>query len=492
VFSVDNIIDFQLHPKQADMVKTRFAPSPTGYLHIGGARTALFSWLYARRHGGPFVLRIEDTDLERSTPEAVNAILEGMNWLGLDYDEGPFYQTQRFGRYQEVLRQLLRDGSAYYCYCTREELEALRAEQMARKEKPRYDGRYRDYQGPPRPGVEPVVRFKNPLNGQVVVEDLIRGNIVFQNAELDDLIIARADGSPTYNFCVVVDDMDMNITHVIRGDDHINNTPRQINILKALGATVPHYAHVPMILGPDGQKLSKRHGAASVMEYRDQGYLPEAVLNFLVRLGWSHGDQEIFSLDEMIEFFDLDGCNKAASAINPSKLIWLNKHYLKTLDPVHVARHLSWHIGQLGIDPSEGPALPEVVRAFAERSETLYDMARAASFLYREFESYDAKAASKNLTAAAQVPLQALSNTLAALPEWWAEPIHAAVNRVAEESGLALGKVAQPLRVAVCGTAVSPPIDTTLELLGRRKTLARIERALGFINQHVDRELGKG
>ena len=492
VFSVDNIIDFQLHPKQADMVKTRFAPSPTGYLHIGGARTALFSWLYARRHGGPFVLRIEDTDLERSTPEAVNAILEGMNWLGLDYDEGPFYQTQRFGRYQEVLRQLLRDGSAYYCYCTREELEALRAEQMARKEKPRYDGRYRDYQGPPRPGVEPVVRFKNPLNGQVVVEDLIRGNIVFQNAELDDLIIARADGSPTYNFCVVVDDMDMNITHVIRGDDHINNTPRQINILKALGATVPHYAHVPMILGPDGQKLSKRHGAASVMEYRDQGYLPEAVLNFLVRLGWSHGDQEIFSLDEMIEFFDLDGCNKAASAINPSKLIWLNKHYLKTLDPVHVARHLSWHIGQLGIDPSEGPALPEVVRAFAERSETLYDMARAASFLYREFESYDAKAASKNLTAAAQVPLQALSNTLAALPEWRAGPIHAAVNRVAEESGLALGKVAQPLRVAVCGTAVSPPIDTTLELLGRRKTLARIERALGFINQHVDRELGKG
>ena len=492
VFSVDNIIDFQLHPKQADMVKTRFAPSPTGYLHIGGARTALFSWLYARRHGGPFVLRIEDTDLERSTPEAVNAILEGMNWLGLDYDEGPFYQTQRFGRYQEVLRQLLRDGSAYYCYCTRVELEALRAEQMARKEKPRYDGRYRDYQGPPRPGVEPVVRFKNPLNGQVVVEDLIRGNIVFQNAELDDLIIARADGSPTYNFCVVVDDMDMNITHVIRGDDHINNTPRQINILKALGATVPHYAHVPMILGPDGQKLSKRHGAASVMEYRDQGYLPEAVLNFLVRLGWSHGDQEIFSLDEMIEFFDLDGCNKAASAINPSKLIWLNKHYLKTLDPVHVARHLSWHIGQLGIDPSEGPALPEVVRAFAERSETLYDMARAASFLYREFESYDAKAASKNLTAAAQVPLQALSNTLAALPEWRAEPIHAAVNRVAEESGLALGKVAQPLRVAVCGTAVSPPIDTTLELLGRRKTLARIERALGFINQHVDRELGKG
>ncbi len=463
------------------MVKTRFAPSPTGYLHIGGARTALFSWLYARRHGGPFVLRIEDTDLERSTPEAVNAILEGMNWLGLDYDEGPFYQTRRFDRYQDVLRQLLREGSAYYCYCTREELEALRAEQMARKEKPRYDGRYRDYQGPPREGVEPVVRFKNPLNGQVVVEDLIRGNIVFQNAELDDLIIARADGSPTYNFCVVVDDMDMNITHVIRGDDHINNTPRQINILKALGATVPHYAHVPMILGPDGQKLSKRHGAASVMEYRDQGYLPEAVLNFLVRLGWSHGDQEIFSLDEMVERFDLDGCNKAASAINPSKLIWLNKHYLKTLEPAHVARHLSWHIGQLGIDPSAGPALPEVVKAFAERSDTLKGMAQAASFLYHEFETYDAKAASKNLTAAAEIPLRAMGQALSALAEWRAESIHAMVNRVAEENGLALGKVAQPLRVAVCGTAVSPPIDITLELLGRRKTLARIERALDFI-----------
>ena len=465
------------------MVKTRFAPSPTGYLHIGGARTALFSWLYARRHGGPFVLRIEDTDLERSTPEAVNAILEGMNWLGLDYDEGPFYQTQRFDRYQEVLRQLLREGRAYYCYCTREDLEALRAEQMTRKDKPRYDGRYRDYQGPPRPGVEPVVRFKNPLNGQVVVEDLIRGNIVFQNTELDDLIIARADGSPTYNFCVVVDDMDMSITHVIRGDDHINNTPRQINILKALGAVVPHYAHVPMILGPDGQKLSKRHGAASVMEYRDQGYLPEAVLNFLVRLGWSHGDQEIFSLDEMVERFDLDGCNKAASAINPSKLIWLNKHYLKTLDPVHVARHLSWHIGQLGVDPSEGPALPEVVKAFAERSDTLKGMAQAASFLYHEFESYDAKAAGKNLTVAAEAPLRAVNQALSALTEWRAGSIHAAVSRVAEENGLALGKVAQPLRVAVAGVAVSPPIDVTLELLGRRRTQARIERALSFIAQ---------
>ena len=463
------------------MVKTRFAPSPTGYLHIGGARTALFSWLYARRHGGPFVLRIEDTHLERSTPEAVNAILEGMAWLGLDYDEVPFYQTQRFDRYREVLQQLLQDGGAYYCYCTREELDALREEQKARKDKPRYDGRYRDYAGPPRDGVEPVVRFRNPLNGEMVVDDLIHGRIVFQNTELDDLIIARADGTPTYNFCVVVDDMDMGITHVIRGDDHINNTPRQINILKALGVPVPQYGHVPMILAPNGQKLSKRTGAASVMEYRDLGYLPEAVLNYLVRLGWSHGDQEVFSLDEMIELFDLADCNKAPSAINSSKLIWLNKHYMKTLDPVHVARHLSWHIGQLDIDPSAGPPLAEVVKAFADRSDTLKDLAQAAAFLYREFADYDPKAAGKHLTAAAHAPLQQLGEAFAALPEWRAEPIHEAIKQVAEAGDLALGKVAQPLRVAVTGTAVSPPIDITLELLGRAKTVARIERALARI-----------
>ncbi len=467
------------------MVKTRFAPSPTGYLHIGGARTALFSWLYARHHGGRFVLRVEDTDLERSTPEAVQAILDGMHWLSLGHDEGPFYQTQRFDRYREVLQQLLREGKAYYCYCTREELEALRSEQMARKEKPRYDGRYRDYQGSPRTGVDPVVRFKNPQAGEVVVEDLIRGDIVFQNSELDDLIIARADGTPTYNFCVVVDDMDMGITHVIRGDDHINNTPRQINILQALGAPIPQYGHVPMILGPDGQKLSKRHGAASVMEYRDMGYLPEAVLNYLVRLGWSHGDQEIFSLDEMIELFDLTGCNKAPSAINPSKLIWLNKHYLKTLDPEYVAHHLSWHMAQLGIDPESGPQLNAVVVAFAERSDTLKDMAQAAVFLYREFEDYDAKAAAKNLSAAARAPLQRVHDALAALPEWRAEPIHEAVKQIAEQDGLALGKVAQPLRVAVSGTAVSPPIDVTLELLGQVKTLARIDRALGYIDRNA-------
>jgi len=468
------------------MVKTRFAPSPTGYLHIGGARTALFSWLYARRHGGPFVLRIEDTDLERSTPESVNAILEGMNWLGLDYDEGPFYQTQRFERYREVLRQLLREGQAYYCYCTREELEALRTAQMARKEKPRYDGRYRDYQGPPRPDVEPVIRFRNPLDGEVVVDDLIRGRIVIRNSELDDLIVARADGSPTYNFCVVVDDLDMGITHVIRGDDHINNTPRQINIFQALGAPPPRYAHVPMILGADGKRLSKRHGAVSVMQYRDDGFLPEALLNYLARLGWSHGDQEIFNLEELVQLFDLSAVNKAASAFNPDKLLWLNQHYLKTGDPAHVARHLSWHVGQLDIDPSEGPALTEVVKAFRERAKTLKEMAENSAFLYREFADYDEKAASKNLIAPAETPLRGLSEVLATLPEWRAASIHAAVARVAEKNGLPLGKVAQPLRVAVSGTAVSPPIDLTLELLGRSKTLARIQRALEYLQRRAE------
>ncbi len=466
------------------MVKTRFAPSPTGYLHIGGARTALFSWLYARRHGGPFVLRIEDTDLERSTPESVNAILEGMNWLGLDYDEGPFYQTQRFDRYNAVLRQLIREGKAYYCYCTKEELEALRTEQMARKDKPRYDGRYRDYQGPPRPEVEPVVRFKNPQAGEVVVDDLIRGRIVIRNSELDDLIIARADGSPTYNFCVVIDDWDMGITHVIRGDDHINNTPRQINIFQALGATPPQFAHVPMILGADGKRLSKRHGAVSVMQYRDDGFLPEAVLNYLVRLGWSHGDQEIFSLEELVQLFELTAVNKAPSAFNPDKLLWLNQHYLKTGDPAHVARHLSWHIGQLDIDLNDGPELIAVVKAFRERAKTLKEMAENSAFLYHEFEGYEEKAASKNLTAAAEAPLRALYEALAAVSEWCAEGIHATVNQVAEHNGLAMGKVAQPLRVAVSGTAVSPPIDVTLELLGRNKTLARIDRALDYIQQH--------
>lgn len=463
------------------MVKTRFAPSPTGYLHIGGARTALFSWLYARHHGGTFVLRIEDTDLERSTPESINAILEGMSWLGLDYDEGPFYQTQRFDRYRAVIQQLLQEGKAYHCYCTKEELDALREEQMARNEKPRYDRRYRDYQGAPRAGVEPVVRFKNPIGGEVVIDDLIRGRIVISNDELDDLIIARADGTPTYNFCVVVDDMDMGITHVIRGDDHINNTPRQINILQALGAPLPHYAHVPMILGEDGKRLSKRHGAVGVMQYRDEGYLPEALLNYLARLGWSHGDQEVFSLDDMVALFDLKDVNKAPSAVNTDKLRWLNQSYFKSSDPAHVARHLSWHIGQLGIDPSSGPALAQVVEVFKERAWTLQEMAEKAQFVYQDFADYDAKDATKHLTAEAGAPLARLQELFTALPTWDPAAIDTALRQVAEEQSLKLGKIAQPLRVAVCGNAVSPSIDATLALVGRARTVQRIERALAYI-----------
>jgi len=464
-------------------IRARFAPSPTGYLHIGGARTALFSWLYARKHGGSFVLRIEDTDIQRSTIESVNAILEGMTWLGLEYDEGPIYQTDRFDRYREVIRQLLDRGQAYRCYCSKERLEALRAEQMANKQKPRYDGYCRHRTDAPE-GEPHVIRFKNPLDGPVVVDDLIRGRVVFENRELDDLIIARTDGTPTYNLTVVVDDMDMTITHVIRGDDHLNNTPRQINILKALGAEPPRYAHVPMILGADGKRLSKRHGAVSVMQYREEGYMPEALINYLVRLGWSHGDQEVFSLDEMIELFDVIDVNRAASTFNPDKLLWLNQHYIKSSDPVHVAHHLSWHLGKLGIDPAAGPDLVEVVKAQQERARTLVEMANNSAFFYRDFEAYDDKAAAKNLKPAVRDPLQDLRASLAEA-EWTPEAIHAEVVAAAERHELKLGKIAQPLRVAVSGGAVSPPIDVTVYLVGRERTLARIDRALSHIEAHA-------
>lgn len=463
-------------------LKTRFAPSPTGYLHIGGARTALFSWLYARKHGGSFVLRVEDTDQERSTQESVNAILEGMTWLGLEYDEGPFYQTQRFDRYREVIQQLLDEGKAYKCYCSKERLDALREEQQKRKEKPRYDGKCRDLQEPPAADAPYVIRFRNPQEGAVVVDDRVHGRVAFNNSELDDLIIARTDGSPTYNLTVVVDDMDMGITHVIRGDDHLNNTPRQVNILEALGVEPPVYAHVPMILGEDGKRLSKRHGAVGVMNYRDQGYMPEAVLNYLVRLGWSHGDQEVFSLDEMVQLFDIDSLNAKASALNVSKLDWLNQHYMKTLDPAHVARHLSWHMGQLGIDPSTGPSLEAVVMAQRERAKTLDEMARNSAFFYQMPEAYDEKAAKKNLKADTRPALAALREALVAVSDWERGGLHQTVQDVAERMELKLGKVAQPLRVALSGGPVSPPIDETLELLGRESSLARIDAALAFID----------
>lgn len=461
-------------------ITTRFAPSPTGYLHVGGARTALFSWLYARKHGGKFILRIEDTDLERSTQASIDAILEGMAWLGLDYDEGPFFQTHHFNRYKEIIQQLLAQGDAYYCYCSKEELEQLRTEQMANKEKPRYNGKCRS-SGKLEQDTEPVIRFKNPVDGVVVIHDLVKGDITVANKELDDLIIARADGTPTYNLTVVVDDMDMEVTHVIRGDDHVNNTPRQINILNALKSKLPKYAHLPMILGPDGSRLSKRHGAVSVMQFHDEGYLPEALLNYLVRLGWSHGDQEIFSMDEMVEFFELNDVNVSASTFNMEKLLWLNHQYIMNGDPAHIARHLSWHMGQLGIDPTEGPHLVDVVKLLRERSKTLVEMAAASLYFYKEFDGYEEKAVKKNFTMGSDQVLARLHDELLAVIEWNAEKVHQVIVNLAEALGLNMGKVAQPLRVAICGSGVSPAIDLTLALLGREKTLSRIDNAINYI-----------
>lgn len=456
-------------------VRTRFAPSPTGYLHVGGARTALYCYLYARSKQGKFILRIEDTDLERSTPAAVEAIFAGMHWLGLTYDEGPFYQTKRFDRYKEVVQQFLQENKAYRCYCSKERLEDLRTRQLASKEKPRYDGHCRDLhlQDDSRPY---VVRFRNLLQGEVIVDDKVHGKVVFQNSELDDLIIARSDGTPTYNFTVVVDDWDMQVTHVIRGDDHLNNTPRQMNMLLALGATPPVYAHVPMILGPDGKKLSKRHGAVSVMQYRDEGYLPEALLNYLVRLGWSHGDQEIFSMDEMIRLFDINDLNKSAAAFNTEKLQWLNQHYLKTLDPAYIATHLQWHMRQLQLDVSQGPALIDLIIAQRERAKTLKEMAEKSKFFYEDIQVSDAdkQAISDDVKSA----LKHLSEQLANLSEWTDAKIHEAIHKAAETFNLKLGKLAQPLRIALTGGTVSPPIDVTVRLLGKEKVLARIDDIL--------------
>jgi len=458
-------------------VRTRFAPSPTGMLHIGGVRTALFCWLYARRHGGSFILRIEDTDRERSTPEAVQAILDGMKWLGLDHDEGPFYQTERMGRYGEVIQQFLREGKAYHCYCSKEELEEMRAGQMARKEKPRYDGRCRQRTAP-MPGVSPVVRFRNPEEGQVVVDDLVHGPITFDSGELDDLIIARSDGTPTYNFCVVVDDYDMRITHVIRGDDHINNTPRQMQMLRALGVEPPAYAHVPMILGSDGAKLSKRHGAVSILQYRDDGFLPEGLLNYLGRLGWSYGDQEIFSIEEMVRLFDIHDVNKSASALNLDKMLWTNQQHILRSTPEHLARYLKPQLERLGVGADDAAKLASVAKAQQERARTLKEMAENSLFFFREVTAYEEKAAKKNLTAETAPLLKAVRERLAALPAWQAPSVHEAIAAVATENGVGLGKVAQPVRVAVSGGSVSPPIDVTLEILGRETVLARLDRAL--------------
>lgn len=463
-------------------IKTRFAPSPTGFLHIGGARTALFSWLHARKHAGRFVLRIEDTDLERSTQESVNAILEGMTWLGLEYDEGPFYQTHRFDRYKEIIQQLLDNGHAYHCYCSKEELEAMREEQMANKEKPRYDGRCRDRKDA-REGVEPVIRFKNPVDGSVIVNDLIRGRVEFKNTELDDLIIARSDGSPTYNLSVVVDDMDMEINTVIRGDDHLNNTPRQMNILKALGAEPPVYAHVPMILGSDGARLSKRHGAVSVMQYREEGYLPEAVINYLARLGWSHGDQEIFSLDELIDLFDVNKVNKSASTFNPEKLLWINHQYIMGCEPAHVLHHLSYHLSKLNIDPTTGPNILEVIQAQRERTKTLVELAEHCSFYYKDISEYDEKAVKKAFKPEAVAVFEQLSLRFEKQESWDRNSIHQTLEQVVSDLEISFGKVGMPLRLAVTGGAPSPDLDLTVYLVGKTQTLKRIQQAIAYIQK---------
>jgi len=461
-------------------VVTRFAPSPTGYLHVGGARTALYSWLYAKSQGGEFVLRIEDTDIERSTEEAKQAILDGMEWLGLTWDKGPYYQTERFDRYKTIIQTLLDEGKAYKCFMPAEELDAIREQQKENGEKPRYPGTWRDRTDHPE-GQPYVIRFKNPLEGSVVFDDHVRGRIEISNTELDDLIIQRSDGTPTYNFCVVVDDWDMGISHVVRGEDHINNTPRQINILKALGAPVPEYAHVSMILGDDGKKLSKRHGAVSVMQYRDDGYLPQAVKNYLVRLGWAHGDQEIFSEQEMIELFSLDAIGQSASAFNTEKLVWLNQHYIKSLPAEEVASHASWHFEQQGIALDNGPALTDVIAIQADRVKTLKELAQISAYFYQDYEEFDANAAKKHLRPVAREALELVQQKLAAISDWNPQTIQAAINDTAEELGVGMGKVGMPLRVAATGSGNSPSLDVTLNLLSQDKIVERINKALTFI-----------
>ncbi len=457
-------------------VRTRFAPSPTGFLHIGGARTALFSWAYAQKHGGTFILRIEDTDVERSTPEAVQAILDGMNWLKLNYDEGPFYQMQRMPRYKEVIRQMLETGTAYYCYTSPAELDTLREAQRAKGEKPRYDGKWRPEAGkilPPVPtDIKPVVRFKNPAEGVVSWKDMVKGQIEFSNSELDDLIIARSDGTPTYNFCVVVDDWDMGITQVIRGDDHVNNTPRQINILKALGASLPNYAHLSMILGDDGTKLSKRHGAVSVMQYDEEGYLPEAVLNYLARLGWSHGDEEVFTVAQFCEWFDLDHITPSAAQFNTEKLKWLNNYYLKQTDNVNLAGLVSPRLKSRGITVTESPSLSAIVGLYKERVSTLNELADAAEVFYIDLHP-NKEVLDAQLSAEAVPALLDLAQHFATIA-WEVASISAAIKEAITKHGLKMPKLAMPLRVLLTGQTQTPSVDALVALFPREVVLARI------------------
>ena len=462
------------------MIRTRFAPSPTGFLHIGGARTALFCWAFARHHGGKFVLRIEDTDVARSTPEAVQGILDGMNWLNLTYDEGPFYQMQRMDRYKAVIQQMLDNGSAYYCYTSPEELEQMREEQRAKGLKPRYDGTWRPEPGKTLPtppaGVQPVVRFRNPTEGIVAWDDLVKGRIEIANAELDDLVIARTDFTPTYNFCVVVDDWEMGITHVIRGDDHVNNTPRQINILKALGAEVPAYAHLSMILGDDGQKLSKRHGAVSVMQYDDNGYLPEAVTNYLARLGWSHGDDEVFSMEQFCAWFDLDHITPSAAQFNTEKLNWLNAHYIKQAENSRLVALVQPRLEKRGITVTADVSLEAIIALYKERVSNLNELADAAEAFYREITP-DADLLAHHLSAEA---LPALADFVDGLREvaWEAPAINALIKSCIAKHGLKMPRLAMPLRVLLTGQAQTPSVDAVVTLFPRKTVLQRLAVAL--------------
>lgn len=466
------------------VVRTRFAPSPTGFLHVGGVRTALFSWLYAKRNKGEFVLRIEDTDKERSTEESVAAILDGMAWLGLDCDLGPYYQTDRYDRYHAVAKQFLDEGKAYRCVCSKERLETLREGQLAAKEKPRYDGHCREKNLPESTDAF-VIRFKNPHNGSVSFSDEVYGDITVENSELDDLVLMRSDGHPTYNFAVVIDDLDMGISHVIRGDDHINNTPRQINLFKALKAPVPVFAHLPMILGEDGKRLSKRHGAVSVLEFREQGILPHALLNYLVRLGWSHGDQELFTLEEMMQSFDLKHVSRGVSSFNYDKLYWINQHYLKSDAPEEVAKALAWHFQQAEIDTNNGPNLADVVALQADRCKTLVEMCEKSVYFYKDDISWDEDAIKKHLRPVVLEPLVSLRMRLHNEQDWTVENLQQAINDVSAEFDINMSKIGQPLRVAVTGGSMSPAIDATLALIGKSRTLARLDYALARIRERA-------
>ena len=461
------------------MIRTRFAPSPTGFLHIGGVRTALFSWAFARKHHGKFVLRIEDTDLERSTAESVQAILDGMHWVGLDYDEGPFYQTKRFDRYGEVLQQLLAAGHAYYDYTTKEELDAMRQEAEAKGEHFWYDRRWRPEEGktlPPVPeGVQPVVRFKMPLTGETAWQDLVKGQIAIANHDLDDLIIARADGSPTYNFCVVVDDFDMGITHVIRGDDHVNNTPKQINILLAMGAELPQYAHLPMILNEKGAKMSKRRDAVSVVDYDRQGILPEALLNYLARLGWGHGDDEFFTMAQFIDWFDLKDVSPSASRFDHEKLLWLNAQHIKASDDDRLAQLIRPRLLEQGIDNPAEPALTEVIALVKDRAQDLNQLADECAYFYRKKTPTEQELA-KHWDADTPARMQRFAALLAELPQWDAESIHALFAPFCEAESIKMGKLGMPLRLAVCGTGKTPSIDQVLALMGRQEVLQRLQQ----------------